>query len=328
MLRYIFNRVLSLIPLLFVISIISFTLIQLPPGDFLTMHIMRLRSAGSTVAEDEVARLVQLYGLDRSQLQQYLIWMGRIIFHGDFGVSFQYNQSVTSLLAERIGLTVMVSLFTIVFVWCVAVPIGIYSATHQYSFFDYFWTFVGFVGLATPAFLLALVVIWFAFSRLGISAIGLFSPEYESAPWSMAKFVDLLKHAWVPVVIIGLSGTAGLIRVMRATLLDELNRQYVVTARAKGMKEGRLLLKYPVRVAINPIISTIGWMLPAIISGEVLVSTVMNIPTTGPLLLGALLNQDMFLAGSIVMILASLTVIGTLISDILLAWLDPRIRYN
>jgi peptide/nickel transport system permease protein len=225
-------------------------------------------------------------------------------------------------------LTATVSILTTLFIWAMAVPIGIYSATHQYSLFDYLWTLVGFVGVATPSFLLALVVIWIAFSRFGISAIGLFSSEFEAAPWSFAKLLDLLKHIWVPIVIIGLSGTAGLIRVMRGTLLDELNKQYVVTARAKGLKEGNLLFKYPVRVAINPIISTIGWMLPGIVSGEVLVSMVLNIPTTGPLLLRALLNQDMFLAGSIVLILSTLTVIGTLISDLLLAWIDPRIRYE
>ncbi len=327
MFRYIGQRILILIPLLLIISVITFVLIQLPPGDFLTMYVMKLKAAGSDVAREQIAALTKMYGLDKPLYIQYFFWMRNILLRGEFGTSFTYNQPVSELLGERIPLTVAVSILTTLFIWAMAVPIGIYSATHQYSFFDYFWTLVGFIGVATPSFLVALIVIWIAFSQFDISAIGLFSPGYEAAPWSWAKLVDLLKHIWVPIVIIGLSGTAGLIRVMRGTVLDELNKQYVITARAKGMKERDLLLKYPVRVAINPLISTIGWMLPGIISGEVLVSMVLNIPTTGPLLLRALLNQDMFLAGSIVMLLSTLTVIGTLISDILLVWLDPRIRY-
>lgn len=328
MLPYILRRVLILIPLLFAISIITFVIIQLPPGDFLTQYIMQLEAAGTNIAEEEVEMLRRLFGLDKPMHVQYLIWMRRILVYRDFGRSFQFDAPVTELLAERLPLTVTVSLVTTVFVWAVAVPIGILSATRQYSFHDYFWTFFGFIGLAVPPFLLALLVIWFAFKQFNMSAIGLFSPEFTDAPWTFARVLDLMKHLWVPVIIIGMTGTASIIRVMRGTLLDELQRQYVVTARAKGLTEMRLLLKYPVRTAINPIVSTIGWMLPGIISGEVLVSMVMNLPTVGPILLTALLNQDMYLAGSVVLILSSLTVVGTLISDILLTWLDPRIRFE
>ncbi len=328
MLVYILRRILILIPLLFAISVITFTLIQLPPGDYLTLYIMQLEAAGTVVAEEEVEMLKRLFGLDKPMYVQYLIWLRRILIYRDFGVSFQFQEPVSKLLAERVPLTVAVSLATTVFVWVVAVPIGILSATYQYSFLDYFWTFIGFLGLSVPSFLLALVALWIAFKQFNISAIGLFSPAYMDAAWSVGKVLDLLKHLWIPVIIIGMAGTAAIIRTMRGTLLDELKRQYVITARSKGLTEIRLLLKYPVRTAINPIISTIGWLLPGIISGEVLVSLVMNIPTTGPLLLTALLNQDMYLAGSIILILSCLTVIGTLISDILLTWLDPRIRFG
>ena len=328
MLVYTVRRILILIPLLFIISVITFVLIQLPPGDYLTLYIMQLEAAGTTVAEEEVEMLKRVFGLDKPMHVQYLIWLRRIVVYHDFGVSFQFQEPVSELLADRVPLTVAISLATTVFVFVVAVPIGILSATNQYSLLDYFWTFVGFIGISVPSFLLALVALWIAFKQFNMSAIGLFSPEYMDAAWSWGKVVDLLKHLWIPVVIIGMAGTASLIRTMRGTLLDELRRQYVITARSKGLPEIRNLIKYPVRTAINPIISTIGWLLPGIISGEVLVSMVMNIPTTGPLLLTALLNQDMYLAGSIVLILSCLTVIGTLISDILLTWLDPRIRFE
>lgn len=328
MLRFILRRLLLLVPLLFVVSIVVFAVIQLPPGDFLTLYIIQLQAGGTIVGEEEVAALTNFYGLDKPITIQYLIWMRKILFQGDFGLSFSYNRPTIDLLAERVPLTVTISLFSVLFIWLMAVPIGIYSATHQYSIFDYFWTFVGFIGLATPNFLLALVSMWIAFILFDITAIGVFSQEFETATWSVAKLLDFLKHIWVPVVILGVSGTAAIIRVMRGTLLDELNKQYVITARAKGLAEYKILVKYPVRMAINPIISTIGWMLPGIVSGEILVSSVLNIPTTGPLLLKALLNQDMFLAGSILLILSVLTMVGTLVSDILLAWLDPRIRYD
>lgn len=328
MLTFILRRILILIPLLIMISIISFTVIQLPSGDYMSYYIARLKAASREIDEAEIGRLTRLYGLDQPLPVQYFRWIRRIVFEGDLGFSFSFNKPVREVIGERILLTMVITLMTILFSYAVAIPIGIYSATHQYSFFDYFWTFIGFIGLATPGFLIALIVVWILFSRFNLSVIGLFSSKFAEAPWSIAKVLNMLSHIWVPMVILGLAGTAGLIRTLRATLLDELNKQYVVTARAKGLPEGRLLFKYPVRVAINPLVSTIGWLLPTIISGEALVAIVMNIPTTGPVLIGALMSQDMYLAGSFIMILSVLTVIGTLISDILLALLDPRIRFK
>jgi len=235
---------------------------------------------------------------------------------------------VSAILKDTVPLTIAVSLGSTLFVYLVAIPIGIYSATHKYSLFDYVATFIGFIGLSVPGFLLALILVWVVYSTFGVNITGLFSPQYADAPWSLGKFLDLLKHIWFPIIIIGMSGTAGLIRVMRGNLLDELQKQYVITARAKGLKESEVLLKYPVRVAINPIVSTIGWVLPSIVGGETLVSIVLNLPTTGPVLLRATLSQDMYLAGSITLILSTLTLVGTLISDLLLAWLDPRIRFG
>ncbi|GAH71503.1 unnamed protein product [marine sediment metagenome] len=253
-------------------------------------------------------------------LEYYTLWQ--------FGWSFEWARPVSEVIGERIALTMVISICTLLFVWMTAIPIGIYSATHQYSSSDYAFTFLGFIGLATPNFLLALVLMWLSFAYLGIPVTGLFSPEYLGAAWSLAKVWNMLQRIWVPIIVVGTAGTAGLIRVMRGCLLDELRKQYVITARAKGVSEEKLLFKYPVRVAINPLISTIGWLLPTIISGATITAIVLNLPTTGPVLLGALMAQDMYLAGSFVMILSALTVIGTLISDILLAWLDPRIRYE
>ncbi len=328
MLAYMVRRVVMLIPLLILLSIVSFFIIELPPGDWVSTHIENLRASGVELSADQAEALTQRYGLDQPVYIRYLEWIEGIILEGDFGYSFQWNRSVNALLAERIPLTVAISLAALVFSWMIAIPIGIYSATHQYSLLDYVFTFIGFIGLATPGFLLALVLAYFVFVNFGFSPLGLFSIEYADAPWSWAKLVDMLKRIWLPLVIIAMSGTAATIRVMRANLLDELGKQYVVTARAKGLTERRVLLKYPVRMAINPIISTIGWVLPAIISGEVLVSIVLGLQTTGPLLLRAVMAQDMYLAGSIVLILSTFTVVGTLVSDILLAWLDPRIRYE
>jgi peptide/nickel transport system permease protein len=254
--------------------------------------------------------------------------MWNIVSKGNFGRSFQHNKPVAEVIGERIVLTVVISLFSLIFVWIVALPIGIYSATHQYSLLDYVVTFLGFIGLATPNFLLALIFIYFAHAYFGLSLTGLFSSEYMTAPWSMAKVWDMFKHLWVPIIVVGMAGTAQLIRVMRGTLLDELGKPYVETARAKGLPERRLLFKYPVRIAINPMISTIGWLLPYIVSGSTIASVVLNLPTTGPMLLRALMYQDMYLAGSFVLMLSVLTAIGTLLSDILLAWVDPRIRYE
>jgi len=327
MLNYIIYRVAIAIPLLLILSIVSFVIIQLPPGDYLTTYINNLRLSGIQLNEDEVVRLKELYGLDKPLYMQYLIWIKNFA-KGDLGRSFQWNRPVNEILAERVPMTVIISLLTTIFAWVIAIPIGIYSAIRQYSLFDYIFTFLGYIGLSMPGFLLALILMWFLFVKFGFSMTGLFSPQFATASWSFAKFIDLLKHVWFPVILIGMSGTAGLIRTMRGNLLDELRKQYVITARAKGLPEGKLIFKYPVRIAINPLISTIGWMLPGIISGETLVSIVLNIQTVGPVLLRAVMSQDMYLAGSITLILSILTVVGMLISDILLAWADPRIRYG
>jgi len=316
-----------MIIILMVVSVVSFIIIQLPPGDYITTYVAQLQASGTPVDEAMIASLTKRYGLDLPMYQQYFKWIWKM-FHGDFGMSFTYNKPVVDLLAERLPLTVLLSLFTSIFVYAVAIPIGIYSAIHQYSFGDYAFTTVGFIGLATPNFLLALILMILFYKYFGLSIGGLFSPQYLDAPWSMAKFVDMLKHFPVPIFVIGTAGTAGLIRVMRGCLLDELKKQYVITARAKGIEERTLLFKYPVRVAVNPIISTIGWMLPSIVSGETITAIVLGLPTTGPLIFTSLMRQDMYLAGSTIMFICFLTVIGTFISDILLVWVDPRIRYE
>jgi len=327
MLSYIIRRFIYMILTLLIISAVSFIIIQLPPGDYITNYIARLQVSGTSVDAAMIAALTKRYGLDLPMYQQYFKWMERI-FHGDFGMSFTWNKPVSELLSERVPLTMMVSLSALLFVYVVAVPIGIYSATHQYSVGDYSFTLLGFAGLATPNFLLALILMLMFNKYFGLAIGGLFSPQYLDAPWNIAKFLDMLKHLPIPVIVIGTAGTAGLIRVMRGCLLDELKKQYVITARAKGVAESTLLFKYPVRVAVNPIISTVGWTLPGIFSGETITAIVLGLPTVGPLLFSALMRQDMYLAGSVVMILCSLTVIGTLISDILLVWIDPRIRYE
>jgi len=328
MLQYILRRGLLMILLLFVVSILSFVIIQLPPGDYLTSHIAALAESGEVVQEEEIAALKKRYGLDQPIYVQYFRWIWGILSRGDFGHSFRWNRPVKELIGQRLVLTVTITLITLIFQWVVALPMGIYSATHKYSFLDHAATFIGFIGLAMPNFLLALILIYLAVVYLNTNVMGLFSSDYVDAPWSLAKFVDMLKHVWVPVIVIGTSGTAGLIRVMRANLLDELNKPYVVTGRAKGLAERRLLYKYPVRVAINPFVSTIGWSLPTLISGITITAVILSLPTAGPLFLRALMGQDMYLAGSFVLILSALTVIGTLISDILLAWVDPRIRFG
>lgn len=325
MLALVVKRLLWMIPTLLVISVISFAIIEATPGSYLDNLQARMQQSGETMSRSDLESLKRRYGLDRPVVVRYVKWLGGLV-RGDLGMSLEWNQPVTAVIGERILLTVVISLATLFFTWLVAIPIGIYSAVKQYSVGDYVFTFLGFIGLATPNFLLALVFMYAGYSLFGVSAGALFSPGFESAPWSPAKVGDLLAHLWIPVLIIGMTGTAGLIRIMRGNLLDELRKQYVVTARAKGVPALRLLLKYPVRVAINPIISTVGYLLPAIFSGAVITAVVLNLPTTGPVLLQALINQDMYLAGGIVMILAALTAVGTLISDLLLLWLDPRIR--
>jgi len=327
MISYIFRRFIYMILLLLLLSIVSFITIQLPTGDYVTSYLTKARVATvnqTTASEAEIAALRKEYGLDQPVLVQYFVWM-RNIFHGNLGRSFAMNKPVKDLLAERLPLTVLVSMLTLLLTYLIAIPIGIYSATHQYSLGDYFFTFIGYIGLATPSFLLALVLILLFNRYFGLSIGGLFSANYVNAAWSFKKIIDLLKHLPIPLLVISTAGTAGIIRVMRGCLLDELRKPYVITARAKGVKESTLLLKYPLRIAINPIISTIGWILPSIFSGEVIVAIVLNLPTTGPLLLQALLQQDVYLSGTIILILGFLTILGTFISDMLLVLADPRI---
>lgn len=327
MLQYIAKRIVYFIPTLIVISIISYLLIELPPGDYLTSYLAALEAQGQMVDQSVVDALRAQYGLDQPLHMRYLKWVWNLL-HGDWGQSFEWRQPVSKMIGDRVWLTFLVSLGAMLFTWVVAFPIAIYSATHQYSLGDYLFSFLGFVGLGLPDFLIALALLWLAYANFGADLSGLFSGKYVEAPWSTAKVIDLAKHLWVPLVVLGTAGTAGLIRSTRANLLDELRKPYVVTARAKGLTEGKLLLKYPLRVALNPFVSGIGYVLPGLVSGATIISVVLNLPTTGPLLLRALMSQDMYLAGSFVMMLSSLTVVGTLVSDILLGWIDPRIRYE
>jgi peptide/nickel transport system permease protein len=325
MLRFITQRLLILPFLLLFFSIAVFWLVQAPPGDFLTSYIATLASSGSSMDTAQIEALKKQFGLDQPGYVQYLRWMESLA-KGDLGLSLEYQRPNTELIGERLVLTIALALFAFVITWIVAIPAGIYSATHQNSLLDYAFALLNYVGVATPNFMLALILMWFAFSYLGLSVTGLFSPEYVQAPWSMERVIDLLKHIWLPGIVLGIAGTARLTRVMRANLLDEMNKPYVITGRAKGMTEWKLVLKYPVRLAINPLLSTIGWYLPQLFSGSLIVATVMNLPNIGPLLLRALTQQDMYLAGSILLIYCFLTIVGTLLSDILLALVDPRIR--
>jgi len=327
-LLYIIRRLLMLIPILILMSMVAFFLIELPPGDYVSFRIQQLKMSGVEVSEDEAQRLMIQFGLDKPLPLRYWQWVSGIVLRGNWGWSLQWNKSVNEILSERIPMTMVISFSALIFSWMIAVPIGIYSATHKYSIGDYLFTFLGFIGVATPGFLLALIMAWLLFTQLGFSALGLFSKEYLDAPWSWAKFVDLLKHLWLPLILVGLSNTAGTIRVVRNNLLDELNKQYVITARAKGLSEWKLLFKYPVRMAINPLLSTVSWVLPGLVSSTVLIDIVLSLQTVGPVLLRATLAQDMYLAGSIVLILSALTVIGALIGDILLVLVDPRIRFG
>ena len=325
MLQFLFRRVVTMLLTLLVISALVFIIIQLPPGDFLTTYIDELQSQGEAVDPAKIEFLRKQYGLDRSMVERYLLWVIGMT-HGDMGFSFEYNLPVADVVGDRMMLSMVLNMATIVFVYLVSFPIGVYTATHQYSWGDYGLTFIGFLGLATPNFLLALILLYFANVMFGTAIGGLMAPEYLDQPWSTGKLLSVLEHLWVPVFVIGTSATAGMIRRLRANLLDELQKQYVVTGRAKGLPPGRLLMKYPLRMALNPFIADIGNMLPQVVSGSVIVSMVMSLPTTGPMLLTALQSQDMYLAGSFLMFLALLTVVGMFLSDILLALLDPRIR--
>jgi peptide/nickel transport system permease protein len=326
MIRFIAKRLLFVVPTLFAVSVVAFIIIQLPPGDYLSTLMADWASQGGAVEEGTVAAMRERYGLDQPMYVQYFKWMTGILTRGDFGISFELGQPVTDLIWNRLGFSFLLALLTLCFVWLVAVPIGILSAVRQYSITDYVATFLAFFFLAVPDFVMALVLMYVWSTYFGHSVGGLFSAPYIDAPWSFGKFLDFLNHVWMPVVVIGLGSLAALVRIMRANLLDELSRPYVTTARAKGMSELELLIRYPVRLALNPLISTLGWILPAVISGEIIVSVVMSLPTTGPLLLRSLLAQDMYLAGTLILLISVLTVIGTLISDILLALVDPRIR--
>jgi peptide/nickel transport system permease protein len=325
MLTYIARRIVLAIFTVWAVSVLAFVIIQLPPGDYITSYIAQMAATGSIVSEQEAENLRIQYGLDQPIYVQYYKWMAMIL-QGNFGMSMEWRRPVAEVIGDRLWLTMIVSFAALLLTWVLALPIGIYSAVRQYSLGDYAFTFIGFIGLAVPNFLLALVLLYLGFVFFDAHIGGLFSVEFQDAPWSMAKLWDMLQHLPIPAAILGLAGTAQQIRIMRANLLDELRKPYVVTARAKGLAEAKVVLKYPVRVALNPFASTIGYLFPYIVSGSIIVSLVLSLPTVGPLLLKALIAQDMFLAGTIVLMLGVMTVIGTLISDIILVWIDPRIR--
>jgi peptide/nickel transport system permease protein len=326
MLVFIVKRLLWMLPFLVAISFLSFVLIQLPPGDYVTTYIATLAASNEVIDQNTAADLRNRFGLDQPMIVQYWKWLSSIVFHGDFGLSFEWQQPVGDLIWERMALTLLLTFSALLVTWAVALPVGVFSAVKKYSIADYVVTFVSFLGLAIPSFLLALVLMYVAAVEFGQSVGGLFSEQYLTAPWSLDKTIDLLQHLWIPVVILAVSGTASLIRVMRANMLDELNKPYVTTARAKGLSEFHLLVKYPLRLALNPFISTIAWLLPNLVSGSIIVAVVLSLPTAGPLLLQSLMSQDMYLAGAFILLICTLTVIGSLISDILLALVDPRIR--
>lgn len=325
MIAYIVRRLLLAILTIWAITVLSFLIIQLPPGDYVTSYVASMSASGSGVTEAEAQALREQYGLDQPLYIQYLKWMG-LILQGNFGMAIEWGRPVLDVIGDRITLTIVISLAAIIFTWALALPIGIYSAVKRYSLLDYLFTFIGFIGLAIPGFMLALIVMYVGFAYFGANVGGLFSPDYSEAPWSMDKVWDLLQHLPIPAIVLGVAGTAQMIRIMRSNLLDELRKPYVMTARARGLAETRVIMKYPVRVALNPFISTIGYLLPYIVSGSIIVSLVLSLPTVGPLLLKALIAQDVFLAGTIVLMLGVMTVIGTFISDLLLMWVDPRIR--
>lgn len=327
MITFVTRRLLLGILTVWLISILSFVIIQLPPGDFVDAYIATLAASGSSVSAEEANAMRQLYGLGQPIYVQYFKWITRIIL-GDFGESMEWRRPVTEVIGDRIWLTLLLSFAALIVTWSLALPIGIYSAVRQYSLGDYIFTLIGFIGIAVPNFLLALIIMYFSFVYFGTSVGGLFSSEYALEPWSWGKVMDLLNHLPLPALILALGGTAQLIRIMRANLLDELRRPYVVTARAKGLSETRVILKYPVRAALNPFASNIAYLFPYLVSGSVIISIVLGLPTVGPLLVKALIAKDMYLAGTIVLLLGVLTVIGTFISDLVLMWVDPRLRHQ
>jgi peptide/nickel transport system permease protein len=332
MTAYILRRLLHMIPTLILISMVSFVVIQAPPGDMLTSRLAELAEQGelgSESAMEQIEALRERYGLNDPMYVQYFRWIGKIVFEGDFGQSFTYEMDVMQLLGERLGLTLTLTLSTLVFTWLIAIPIGIYSATRPYSLGDTGFTFIGFFGLATPNFLLALVIMFVQITVFETESVGgLLSPEYIGADWSWGKVSDLLAHIWVPVVVIGTGSTASIIRIMRGNLMDVLGQQHIQTGRAKGLKESKVIMKYGVRLAINPLVSRLGLQLPNLLSGAVVTGVVLGLPTAGPIFLTALTSQDMFLAGAFLLLSAIFLLLGNLLSDIILAWLDPRIRYE
>jgi len=325
MFRFVMQRIIIGFFTILFISIISFAIIELPPGDYISTYINMRLAEGTAVSDAEAAALRHAYGIDQPAYMRYLKWMTRLV-QGDLGNSMALQRPIAELIGDRLAMTILVTLAALILAWAIALPIGIYSAVRQYSIGDYVFTVIGFVGIAVPNFLLALAIMYFSWVYLGADIGGLFSDKYVLAPWSLARVWDLIEHLPVPTIVLGMGGMASLIRIMRANLLDELRKPYVVTARAKGLPERKLILKYPVRIALNPFASTVGYLFPSLVSGSVVVSLVLGLPTVGPLLLSSLRSQDMFLAGTIVLMLGALTVIGTLISDLLLVWLDPRIR--
>lgn len=325
MFAYLVRRLLYAVLTIWAVSIVSFVIIQLPPGDYVTAYLAQLAVQGSTLGMSEAENLRAYYGLDRPMSYQYYLWLERMV-QGDFGYSFEHQKPVKDVIGERLLLTMILAFASVLFTWTLAIPIGIFSAVRQYSIWDYVFTFLGFIGLAIPNFLLALLLMWVGFAVFGLSVGGLFSPNYISAPWSWGRVADLLKHLWLPTVILGMAGTAQIMRITRANVLDELRKPYVVTARAKGLSGWRLIVKYPVRIALNPVISVTAYVWPYLVSGSVIVSVVLSLPTVGPILLRSLLSQDMFLAGSIILLIGLMTVVGTFISDLLLVWADPRIK--
>ena len=323
---FVLRRVLASLMTLIALSIVTYIIIDLPPGDYVTTYVSELRHRGDqNIDQTTIDALRERYGFDEPIFVRYGKWIINLL-HGDLGRSFLYNQPVTELIGERVLLTVLVSGVTLLVSWGIAFPIGIYSALRPYSIGDYIFTFIGFIGLAMPGFLLTLIVMYIAFHYFGITIGGLFSPEYINAPWSVGRALDLLQNMGIPVFILGLGGSAELIRVLRANLLDELHKPYVMTARAKGLPERSMILRHPLRVALNPFLSTAGWILPELVSGSVIVASILGLPLIGPLLLDALRSQDMYLAGALILLLGMLTIIGTFLSDLLLAWVDPRVR--
>ncbi|MCT8160490.1 ABC transporter permease [Pseudoruegeria sp. SHC-113] len=322
---YIARRLVTMVLTLLALSVVVFIVIQLPPGDFVTSYVASLSASGETVDQEAIEILRQRYALDSPVLVQYASWLMQLL-QGNLGYSFELQKPVSEIFSQRIGISLAVELTAVVFMWAIAVPIGVYSAVNQYSFGDYAFTILGFLGLAIPNFLFALVLMYICYNWFGITITGLFSTEYMNERWSVARFLDFAAHVWAPILVISTAGAAQLVRVLRANLLDELNKPYVLTARAKGLPKRRVIWRYPVRVAMNPLVSTVGWVLPTVISSSFVTAIVLNLPTLSPILLRSLLSQDMYLAGAVILFIGLLTLIGTLIFDLLLAWIDPRIR--